>query len=140
MSWSCCRLCFLLSGMITGAAATTVFYNLRLRHPTLELPIIDYDLALLFQPMLILGISIGVTLNVLFADWMIIILLIIFFIGIYIDSITATHVLRFVLGATFFIFFRSMQQHQPGHSSKALKHGKKKPNQNRSHISFILKT
>jgi hypothetical protein len=77
--------------MITGAAATTVFYNLRLRHPTLELPIIDYDLALLFQPMLILGISIGVTLNVLFADWMIIILLIIFFIGIYIDSITATH-------------------------------------------------
>lgn len=67
--------------MITGAAATTVFYNLRLRHPTLELPIIDYDLALLFQPMLILGISIGVTLNVLFADWMIIILLIIFFIA-----------------------------------------------------------
>ncbi|KAJ6700911.1 CEREBLON [Salix koriyanagi] len=66
--------------MITGAAATTVFYNLRLRHPTLELPIIDYDLALLFLPMLILGISIGVTLNVLFADWMIIILLIIFFI------------------------------------------------------------
>ncbi|KAG5229054.1 hypothetical protein OIU76_018455 [Salix suchowensis] len=66
--------------MITGAAATTVLYNLRLRHPTLELPIIDYDLALLFLPMLILGISIGVTLNVLFADWMIIILLIIFFI------------------------------------------------------------
>ncbi|KAG6788948.1 hypothetical protein POTOM_005026 [Populus tomentosa] len=36
--------------MITGAAATSVFYNLRLRHPTLELLIIDYDLALLFQP------------------------------------------------------------------------------------------
>ncbi|KAF9690000.1 hypothetical protein SADUNF_Sadunf01G0150500 [Salix dunnii] len=70
----------IVAGMITGAAATTVFYNLRLRHPTLELPIIDYDLALLFLPMLILGISIGVTLNVLFADWMIIILLIIFFI------------------------------------------------------------
>uniref|UniRef100_A0A6N2N574 Uncharacterized protein n=1 Tax=Salix viminalis TaxID=40686 RepID=A0A6N2N574_SALVM len=55
-----------------GAAATTVFYNLRLGHPTLEQP---YDLALLFQPMLILGISIGVTLNVLFVDWMIIIML-----------------------------------------------------------------
>ncbi|KAG6736064.1 hypothetical protein POTOM_061241 [Populus tomentosa] len=66
-------------GMITGAAASTVLYNLRLRHPTLELPIIDYDLALLFQPMLILGISIGVTLNVLFSDWMITILLIIIF-------------------------------------------------------------
>ncbi|XP_011014738.1 PREDICTED: uncharacterized protein LOC105118467 [Populus euphratica] len=66
-------------GMITGAAASTVLYNIRLRHPTLELPIIDYDLALLFQPMLILGISIGVTLNVLFSDWMITILLIIIF-------------------------------------------------------------
>ncbi|KAJ6963500.1 sulfite exporter TauE/SafE family protein 3 isoform X1 [Populus alba x Populus x berolinensis] len=67
--------------MITGAAASTVLYNLRLRHPTLELPIIDYDLALLFQPMLILGISIGVTLNVLFSDWMITILLIIIFVA-----------------------------------------------------------
>ncbi|CAK7356691.1 unnamed protein product [Dovyalis caffra] len=49
--------------MITGGAAATVYYNLKLRHPTLELPIIDYDLALLFQPMLVLGISIGVALN-----------------------------------------------------------------------------
>ncbi|KAB1218563.1 hypothetical protein CJ030_MR3G026443 [Morella rubra] len=65
--------------MITGGAAATVFYNLRQRHPTLELPIIDYDLALLFQPMLVLGISIGVSFNVIFADWMITILLIIIF-------------------------------------------------------------
>ncbi|KAJ4834652.1 hypothetical protein Tsubulata_035072 [Turnera subulata] len=63
------------------AAAATVYYNLKLRHPTLELPIIDYDLALLFQPMLVLGISIGVALNVIFADWMITILLIVLFIG-----------------------------------------------------------
>lgn len=70
-----------LSGMITGAAAATVYYNLKLRHPTLELPIIDYDLALLFQPMLVLGISLGVALNVIFADWTITILLIILFIG-----------------------------------------------------------
>ncbi|XP_015572834.1 sulfite exporter TauE/SafE family protein 3 isoform X1 [Ricinus communis] len=66
--------------MITGAAAATVYYNLKLRHPTLELPIIDYDLALLFQPMLVLGISLGVALNVIFADWAITILLIILFI------------------------------------------------------------
>ncbi|KAF2301214.1 hypothetical protein GH714_020856 [Hevea brasiliensis] len=69
-----------LAGMITGAAAATVYYNLKLRHPTLELPIIDYDLALLFQPMLVLGISLGVALNVIFADWTITILLIILFI------------------------------------------------------------
>ncbi|KAJ9179194.1 hypothetical protein P3X46_011009 [Hevea brasiliensis] len=65
--------------MVTGAAAATVYYNLKLRHPTLELPIIDYDLALLFQPMLVLGISLGVALNVIFADWTITILLIILF-------------------------------------------------------------
>lgn len=64
-----------------GAAASTVYYNIRLRHPTLDLPIIDYDLALLFQPMLVLGISIGVIFNVILADWMITVLLIILFIG-----------------------------------------------------------
>ncbi|KAE8665887.1 hypothetical protein F3Y22_tig00112523pilonHSYRG00069 [Hibiscus syriacus] len=67
--------------MIMGAAGSTVYYNLRLRHPTLEMPLIDYDLALLFQPMLMLGISIGVTLNILFADWMVTLLLIILFIS-----------------------------------------------------------
>ncbi|GLT32663.1 hypothetical protein SLA2020_073130 [Shorea laevis] len=65
--------------MITGGAAATVAYNLNMRHPTLEMPIIDYDLALLFQPVLVLGISIGVALNVILADWMITVLLIIIF-------------------------------------------------------------
>ena len=64
-----------------GAAGSTVYYNLRLRHPTLDLPLIDYDLALLFQPMLMLGISIGVAFNVIFADWMVTVLLILLFIG-----------------------------------------------------------
>lgn len=64
-----------------GAAGSTVYYNLRPRHPTLDMPLIDYDLALLFQPMLMLGISIGVAFNVMFADWMVTVLLIILFIG-----------------------------------------------------------
>ncbi|XP_039018550.1 sulfite exporter TauE/SafE family protein 3-like [Hibiscus syriacus] len=67
--------------MIMGAAASTVYYNLNLRHPTLDMPIIDYDLALLIQPMLMLGISIGVAFNVLFADWMVTVLLIFLFVG-----------------------------------------------------------
>ncbi|CAN1218698.1 Sulfite exporter TauE/SafE family protein 3 [Linum perenne] len=66
--------------MIMGAAASTVYYNLRLRHPTLDMPIIDYDLALLIQPMLMLGISIGVAFNVIFADWMVTVLLIVLFV------------------------------------------------------------
>ncbi|KAI3969840.1 hypothetical protein MKX01_038308 [Papaver californicum] len=67
--------------MIMGAAGSTVYYNLRLRHPTLNLPIIDYDLVMLFQPMLMLGISIGVTFNIMMADWMVTVLLIILFLG-----------------------------------------------------------
>ncbi|KAG2410338.1 Sulfite exporter TauE/SafE family protein [Vigna angularis] len=75
-----------VGGMITGGATATVFYNLRQRHPTLDLPVIDYDLALLFQPMLMLGISIGVAFNVIFPEWMLTVLLIIFFVGISIKS------------------------------------------------------
>lgn len=67
--------------MIMGASASTVYYNLKLRHPTIDMPIIDYDLAVLIQPMLMLGISIGVTFNVLFADWMVTVLLIILFVA-----------------------------------------------------------
>ncbi|ESQ46704.1 hypothetical protein EUTSA_v10000151mg [Eutrema salsugineum] len=67
--------------MIMGASVSTVYYNLRLRHPTLDMPIIDYDLALLIQPMLMLGISVGVAFNVIFPDWMVTVLLIILFLG-----------------------------------------------------------
>ncbi|KAH9665977.1 Sulfite exporter TauE/SafE family protein 3 [Citrus sinensis] len=71
------------SGMITGGAVSAVVYNLRQRHPTLDIPVIDYDLALLFQPLLVLGISIGVAFNVIFADWMITVLLIVLFLGMF---------------------------------------------------------
>ncbi|KAG2308337.1 hypothetical protein Bca52824_028085 [Brassica carinata] len=67
--------------MIVGASVSTVYYNIRLRHPTLDMPIIDYDLALLIQPMLMLGISLGVAFNVMFPDWMVTVLLIILFLG-----------------------------------------------------------
>ena len=67
--------------MIMGAAVSTVYYNLKLKHPTLNVPVIDYDLALLIQPMLMLGISIGVAFNVVFADWMVTVLLITLFMG-----------------------------------------------------------
>ncbi|XP_057528532.1 sulfite exporter TauE/SafE family protein 3-like [Amaranthus tricolor] len=66
--------------MIMGTAAATVYYNSRLSHPTFSnTPLIDYDLALLFQPLLMVGISVGVALNIILADWMITILLIFLF-------------------------------------------------------------
>jgi len=64
-----------------GVSLATVFFNLKLRHPTLDMPIIDYDLALLIQPMLMLGISIGVLCNVIFPNWLVTILLIVLFFG-----------------------------------------------------------
>ncbi|KAG5243270.1 sulfite exporter TauE/SafE family protein [Salix suchowensis] len=67
--------------MIMGASASSVWYNLRVPHPTREVPIIDYDLALLFQPMLLLGITLGVSLSVVFPYWLITVLIIILFIG-----------------------------------------------------------
>lgn len=69
-----------------GASASSVWYNLRVPHPTKEVPIIDYDLALLFQPMLMLGITIGVALSVVFPYWLITVLIIILFIGMYLED------------------------------------------------------
>ncbi|XP_044978608.1 sulfite exporter TauE/SafE family protein 3-like isoform X1 [Hordeum vulgare subsp. vulgare] len=63
--------------MITGAAVSTVYCNLKLKHPTLNMPMIDYDLALLIQPMLMMGVSIGVICNVIFPDWLVTVLFII---------------------------------------------------------------
>ncbi|KAK9985711.1 hypothetical protein SO802_030662 [Lithocarpus litseifolius] len=67
--------------MIMGASASSVWYNLRVPHPTKEVPILDYDLALLFQPMLMLGITIGVALSVVFPYWLITVLIIILYSG-----------------------------------------------------------
>uniref|UniRef100_A0A0D6QTE8 Sulfite exporter TauE/SafE family protein n=1 Tax=Araucaria cunninghamii TaxID=56994 RepID=A0A0D6QTE8_ARACU len=67
--------------MIMGASASSVWYNLRVKHPTKTVPIIDYDLALLFQPMLMMGITAGVTLSVVFPYWLITVLIIILFLG-----------------------------------------------------------
>ncbi|RXH76941.1 hypothetical protein DVH24_019829 [Malus domestica] len=69
------------AGMIMGASASSVWYNLRVPHPTNEVPIIDYELALLFQPMLMLGITFGVSLSVVFPYWLITVLIIILFLG-----------------------------------------------------------
>ena len=71
-----------VTGMIMGASASSVWYNLRVPHPCREVPIIDYELALLFQPMLMLGITIGVALSVVFPYWLITVLIIILFIGV----------------------------------------------------------
>ncbi|KAG6514923.1 hypothetical protein ZIOFF_025298 [Zingiber officinale] len=64
-----------------GCSWSTVYYNLKLRHSSLDMPVIDYGLALLLQPMLVLGIIIGAIFNVIFPDWLATVLLIVLFLG-----------------------------------------------------------
>ena len=69
--------------MIMGAAVTTVAYNLGLKHPIqTDSPVIDYDIAMVLQPMLLLGISIGVIFNSIFPTWILTLILISVMIGI----------------------------------------------------------
>lgn len=97
-----------------GAAVSTVYYNLKLRHPTIDMPIIDYDLAVLIQPMLMLGISIGVAFNVLFADWMVTVLLIVLFIGNKLIICCIRYTCQLLLASKSFVI-GGLQAHQPRH-------------------------
>ncbi|KAI5075246.1 hypothetical protein GOP47_0009322 [Adiantum capillus-veneris] len=57
--------------MILGASISTIFYNLFQRHPTDDVSLVNYLVGFLLMPMMLLGISIGVKLNVLFPGWLI---------------------------------------------------------------------
>uniref|UniRef100_A0A0D9V6L4 Sulfite exporter TauE/SafE family protein n=1 Tax=Leersia perrieri TaxID=77586 RepID=A0A0D9V6L4_9ORYZ len=59
------------SFMVTGGAASNVLYNLLCTGGRRAAALIDYDIALLFQPCLLLGVSIGVVCNVMFPEWLI---------------------------------------------------------------------
>jgi len=118
------RCVMFVTGMIMGAAVSTVYYNLKLRHPTLNMPIIDYDLALLIQPMLMLGISIGVAFNVVFPDWIVTILLIVLFLG---DNHSNCHFTLALIFVTSLNDFTVLQAPQQKHSVRGLKPGKRKP-------------
>ncbi|CAM0909737.1 unnamed protein product [Alopecurus aequalis] len=61
------------SFMVTGGAVSNVLYNIFCGRG-----LIDYDIALLFQPCLLLGVSIGVVCNVMFPEWLITVLFALF--------------------------------------------------------------
>lgn len=61
------------SFMVTGGAASNVMYNLACTGGGGG-RLIDYDIALMFQPCLLLGVSIGVVCNVMFPEWLITVL------------------------------------------------------------------
>ncbi|KAJ7542562.1 hypothetical protein O6H91_09G000600 [Diphasiastrum complanatum] len=69
----------LSKAMVMGGAISTALFNIFQKHPYEHRPVIDYDVVVLFQPMLLLGISIGVIFNVIFAQWMITLLTVVLF-------------------------------------------------------------
>ncbi|GBG74709.1 hypothetical protein CBR_g19114 [Chara braunii] len=66
----------LSKAMILGGSIVSFLYNKRVRHPLhKDRSVIDYDVAVLLQPMLLLGISIGVLCNIIFPSWLVVLLL-----------------------------------------------------------------
>ncbi|KAG0589973.1 hypothetical protein KC19_1G060700 [Ceratodon purpureus] len=59
--------------VILGGSIANLIWNLPQRHPLLpHKPMINYDVALILQPNMLLGISLGVICNVMFPGWLII--------------------------------------------------------------------
>lgn len=59
--------------MILGGSMATVGWNIQQEHPHHPgHPLVDFDVALLLQPNILLGISIGVICNIVFPTWFII--------------------------------------------------------------------
>eukprot|EP01083_Nonionella_stella_P296956 1008638_1 len=54
---------------IVGVAYGGYLVNYRRRHPLADRPLIDYDIALLFEPMLLAGTMLGVGMNVVFPSY-----------------------------------------------------------------------
>ncbi|GMI77547.1 hypothetical protein like AT1G61740 [Hibiscus trionum] len=60
--------------MVTGGSIANVMYNLR----TTSEALIDYDIALLSEPCMLLGVSVGVVCNHVFPEWLITLLFAVF--------------------------------------------------------------
>uniref|UniRef100_A0A0D9V6L2 Sulfite exporter TauE/SafE family protein n=1 Tax=Leersia perrieri TaxID=77586 RepID=A0A0D9V6L2_9ORYZ len=66
--------------MVTGGTLSNVLYTLilRSRREPGGQPLIDYDIAMVSQPCLLLGVSVGIICNVMFPEWLITVLFAVF--------------------------------------------------------------
>jgi len=65
----------LSQALLAGGASSTLVYNMRQRHPSGLKPMINYDLALVMGPFLLIGALIGSSLNTAAPSWLILTLL-----------------------------------------------------------------
>src|SRR5690606_36431106 len=63
--------------MVLGSSMTNFLIFSLHSHPHMNRPLIDYDLVLVSEPMIKIGTSLGVMLNIVFPNWLTLILLII---------------------------------------------------------------
>ena len=61
--------------MIFGGAITFLALTITKRHPNANRPLIDYDIALMFEPMVLCGTTAGVLLNRTLPSWLILLML-----------------------------------------------------------------
>ncbi|XP_009397164.2 sulfite exporter TauE/SafE family protein 1 [Musa acuminata AAA Group] len=67
--------------MVTGGSLANVLYNVILTNHGPEAakkPLINYDIALLSQPSMLAGVSLGVICNIMFPEWLIVVLFAVF--------------------------------------------------------------
>jgi hypothetical protein len=62
--------------LIGGASIANFFQMVRKRNPQRDKPLIDYSLAMILQPLSLGGTVIGVLLNTMFPNWLLLLLLI----------------------------------------------------------------
>jgi len=66
-----------LSTVLIGAASVANFLQMFfLKHPLRERPLIDYQLAMILQPLSLGGTLVGVILNIMFPNWLLLLLLV----------------------------------------------------------------
>lgn len=72
--------------IIFGGSLTAIFIKVFLRHPVKHRPLIDYDIALLLSSPLLIGASIGVIINLIIPQWLILLIMTLLLGYISIDS------------------------------------------------------
>jgi len=65
----------LAKAMIVGEASFTCYLEMRKKHPFADRPLINYEVASIFEPITLLGTVIGVYFNVMVPTWLLVIML-----------------------------------------------------------------
>ena len=73
--------------IIFGGSLTAIIIKVFLRHPVKQRPLIDFDIALLLSSPLLLGASIGVIINLIIPQWLILFIMTLILGYISIDSL-----------------------------------------------------